>query len=162
MVRIGCSFPECNYVAEHDDSAIVASLLNIHCQTHAMAAFSLAARAQGKAETCMFTTTAKCQCSQTIEVDYTTESVRDVLLSGIADLDIRREALSNTRIQSLSINEVISFVESREMARNATPSASMSAMSSFRKKQNEPPPQKKNLPPDANKLIPCPDCKKNI
>ena len=43
MVRIGCSFPECDYVAEHDDSAIVASLLNIHCQTHAMAAFSLAA-----------------------------------------------------------------------------------------------------------------------
>ena len=123
---------------------------------------TFAARVQGKAETCVFTTTAKCQCSQTIEVDYTTESVRDVLLSGIADLDIRREALSNTRIQSLSINEVISFVESREMARNATPSASMSAMSSFRKKQNEPPPQKKSLPPDANKLIPCPDCKKNI
>ena len=276
MVRIGCSFPECDYVAEHDDSAIVASLLNIHCQTHAMAAFSLAAprpsappqpkldrprvdmgieeevwngfirrweafkigsginddtapmqlfqcasdalgdlvlkahpniqtesidivkktmrdlavipvaigvrraelmelrqspdeqfrtfaaRVQGKAETCVFTTTAKCQCSQTIEVDYTTESVRDVLLSGIADLDIRREALSNTRIQSLSINEVISFVESREMARNATPSASMSAMSSFRKKQNEPPPQKKSVPPDANKLIPCPDCKKTF
>ena len=271
MVKIKCSFPDCTYEAEHADSAIVASLLNIHCQTHAIAAFALrtpappqpkldrprvdigieeevwngfirrweafrvgsgiseetapmqlfqcasdalgdlvlkahpdiqsktieivkqtmrdlavipvaigvrraelmemrqspdeqfrtfAARVQGKAETCSFKTSIKCQCNTVIEVDYTTESVRDVLLAGIADNDIRREALSDIKSQTMSINNVISFVESREMARNATPSASMSAISSFRRKQAEPPPQKKDTPPDASKTAQCPTCKK--
>ena len=123
---------------------------------------TFAARVQGKAETCAFTTTVKCQCDKTVQVDYTTESVRDVLLAGIADLDIRREALSNIKSQTMSINEVISFVESREMARNATPSASMSAISSFRKRQAEPPPQKKDSPPDASRTVPCPTCKKGF
>ena len=204
MVKSKCSFPECDYEAEHADSAIVAALLNIHCQTHAMQAMALAAaprhtappqpkldrpkvdvgieeevwnsfirrweafrvgsgitedtapmqlfqcasetlgdlllkahpniqaesmevvkktmrelavipvaigvrraeliemrqspdeqfrtfaaRVQGKAETCAFATTAKCECSKVVEVNYTTESVRDVLLAGIADLDMR-------------------------------------------------------------------------
>ena len=122
---------------------------------------TFAARTKGKAETCAFTTTSTCSCNQTVKVDYTTETVRDVLLAGIADLDIRREALSTLNMQHKTINEVIAFVESREMARNATPSTSLSALSSFRKRQSAPAAkQTTNL--DTKKSIPCPDCGKKF
>ena len=92
---------------------------------------TFAANVQGKAETCAFLTTAECVCNRTIQAEYKDETVKDVLLSGIADTDIRREALSTTDIQKKSVNDVIAFVESREMARNATPSSNvLSALSS--------------------------------
>ena len=128
---------------------------------------TFAARAKGKAETCSFSTSVQCRCHRTIQVDYTTETIRDVLLAGISDLDIRREALSMQDIQKKSINDVIAFVESREMARNATPSSSMSALSTFKRRHVEPsnkkvPPEPtaKNTHPEANKQTSCPDCSK--
>ena len=65
---------------------------------------TFAARAKGKAETCAFSMSVRCTCNRTVEVDYTTETVRDVLLAGISDLDIRREALCMQDIQKKSIN----------------------------------------------------------
>ena len=125
---------------------------------------TFAAKVKGKAETCSFTTTAKCSCSNTVQADYTVESVRDVLLAGIADIDIRREALSTADMQKRSINDVIAFVESREMARNVTPTplpTSMSALSTFKKKQTYNVHSKRSsLDPD--KSIPCPDCGKRF
>ena len=53
---------------------------------------------------------------------------------GIADLDIRREALSTPDIQNKSVNDVIGFVEGREKARNATPTTPISALSAFKKR----------------------------
>ena len=114
---------------------------------------TFAARVKGKAETCNFSTTSKCQCGKAVKADYTTESVRDVLLAGIADLDIRREALSMNDIQSKSINDVIAFVEGREMARNATPST-LSALSSFKKRTKN--------PKETSHTATCPDCKKQF
>ena len=94
---------------------------------------SFAAKVQGKAETCAFHTSTKCTCGLEVTADYTTATVKDVLLAGIADLDIRREALSLKDIHKISINDVISFVEDREMARNANPvTNSLSALSSCR------------------------------
>ena len=84
---------------------------------------TFAARVQGKAGTCGLHTSVKCECGRTLQIDYTSETVKDVLLAGIADMDIRREALGTKDIQNKSINKVISFVEGREMARNATPNA---------------------------------------
>ena len=124
---------------------------------------TFAARVKGKAETCMSTTTATCKCNETVQADYTTETVRDVLLAGIADLDIWREALGTHDIQNKSVNDVIAFVEGREMARNATPTTSMSALSAFKKRQaqeNDTP--KKLSPPDTNKQVPCPNCGKKF
>ena len=48
---------------------------------------TFAARVHGKAETCAYTT--KCTCLR--EVDFTDSIIRDVLIAGIADLDIRRD-----------------------------------------------------------------------
>ena len=114
---------------------------------------TFAARVQGKAETCGFITTATCECKKTFPVDYTSDTVRDVLMAGINDNDIRREALSSQTLQSETINNVISFIESREMARNATPMASVSSVSSYKR-------GKQAYSEPIPKLVPCPDCGK--
>ena len=85
------------------------------------------AKVREKAETCEFT--AECECGK--EVDYTNHSIRDVLLNGIYDPDIRREVLGTKNILKTSVNDVIALVENKEMARNALPSSNLSAVSSF-------------------------------
>ena len=70
---------------------------------------TFAARVKGKAETCGFSTSFLCECGRTPSVDYTTETIRDVLIAGIGDIDIRREALGAQDMQTKSINEVISL-----------------------------------------------------
>lgn len=71
---------------------------------------TFAARVKGKAETCGFSTSASCQCGEIVQADYTLESVRDVLLAGIADIDIRREALCTEDIQTKSVKDRKSVV----------------------------------------------------
>ena len=117
---------------------------------------TFSARVRGKAETCGFTTYAKCQCGESVEADYTEEVIRDVILAGICDLDIRREALSMPGIQDKATNDVVSIIESREMARNATPlqMSSVSTMSSY--KQGKQP----RAPSTAQNTVPCPECRK--
>ena len=92
------------------------------------------ARVCGKAETCAFST--KCECGK--NVDYTDHVIRDVLLNGISDPDIRREVLGTKNVLQTPVNDVIALVENKEMARNALPSSTLSAVSSF-KRQQEPP-----------------------
>jgi hypothetical protein len=119
---------------------------------------AFAARVRGKAETCAFK--ARCTCGN--DVNYTDHSIRDVLLSGISDLDIRREVLGTTNVLQTPVNDVIALVESKEMARNALPLSSLSAVSSFRHQQKEPLTTPSPTPPssDRSKQVPCPDCKK--
>ena len=132
-----------------------------------------AAAVQGKAETCEFRTKntgtcTNCNTPYVGETYYTDERIRDVLLDGIADLDIRREALSTDNIQSKSINDVITFVESRETARNANTAQSLSAMSSRRRQpndsqrahHNDSASRQNHVPSQADqaRTAPCPDC----
>ena len=123
---------------------------------------AFAARVRGKAETCDFI--AACECGN--NVDYTSHVIRDVLLSGISDPDIRREVLGTSGILKKAANDVIALVENKEMARNALPSSTLSAVSSFRRRNETlaaptttttttaTPPQT-----DKGKRAPCPDCK---
>ena len=134
---------------------------------------TFAAKVQGKAETCEFTTTFSgtcggCQTEFHGKTYYTDERLRDVLLDGIADNDIRREALSVSDIHNKSINDIIAFVESREIARDANPGSGMSAVSHYRRSQRQslqnPPPR--NVPPRHQSPAPeekaktslCPGC----
>ena len=96
---------------------------------------SFAARARGKAETCAFTT--KCSCGGS--ADYTDHAIRDVILNGLYDCDIRREVLGVLDILQKPVNEVVALVENKEMARNALPSPSLSAVSSFQRQKNQAP-----------------------
>ena len=51
--------------------------------------------------------------------DYTDNAIKDVMLAGVSDIDIRRETLSTKDILLRRVNAIISFVESKQMVRNA-------------------------------------------
>ena len=119
---------------------------------------AFAARTRGKAETCEFR--ARCGCGQS--VDYTDHVIVDVLLSGISDPDIKRDVLGSDSVLSKPVNDVIALVECKEMARNALPNSSLSAVSSFRRQTRTTPvpPRPVASSPDRMQRAPCPECRK--
>ncbi|XP_077352448.1 uncharacterized protein LOC144001771 [Festucalex cinctus] len=74
---------------------------------------AFAARVRGKAETCAYATV--CECGR--DVDFTDHIIRDVLINGIYDSDIRRATLGISDVLRKPVNDVIALVESREMAK---------------------------------------------
>ena len=84
-----------------------------------------------KTDTCAFST----DCSCGLRVNYTVHMIRDTLLNGISDFDIRREILGTTDILTMAVNNVIALVESIEMARNAIPAPNVSVASPFRRQK---------------------------
>ncbi|KAJ8335347.1 hypothetical protein SKAU_G00386890 [Synaphobranchus kaupii] len=115
------------------------------------------ARVRGKAETCAYVTV--CVCG--VNVDYTDHIIRNVLVNGIHDSDIRRETLGTPDILEKPVNDVIALVENKEMARNAFPSSALSAVSSFQhlKKSTQTSPTPTPGPADVARRASCPDCK---
>ena len=105
-----------------------------------------------------------------LTIYYTDDAVRDVLLNGISDVDIRREALSADGMQRRPVNEVIAFIENKETARNANPFSGLSSMSAYRRtyrNQGSIPtekPMNQNRPSptlaDRERKAQCPDCGK--
>ena len=79
---------------------------------------SFAARLKGKASTCLYT--CKCPkdgCNQII--DFTDIILKDVMVTGLADEDIRKEVLGWENLDEKNVNETIGFIEGKEMARDA-------------------------------------------
>ena len=115
---------------------------------------AFAARVRGKAETCTFA--AQCECGKS--VNYTGNAIRDVLLNSLADSDIRREVLGTKDIITKPINDIVALVEGKEMPRNALPSSTLSAVSTFQNQRKTAPVK---APPQAerNKEAICLDCK---
>ena len=132
-----------------------AELMNLH-QDHDEPFRTFATRVRSKAETCNFTTVSECDCGKSNVTSYTEEAIKDVMLAGVGDDDIRREVLSTEDILSRSSFDIISFIESKEMGRHATEnSRTISAVSSFQR-------QKKgrfNME-DKSQRVPCQNCKK--
>ena len=131
---------------------------------------AFAARVRGKAETCAYTI--MCTCGVTNS--YTDDIIKDVLMAGIADSDIRNETLGSDQLVGKSVNDVVAIVERREMARNSYPVPSLSAISSFKKSKIPSPPSpapaaqpspKNHIEPttaDRNKTASCPTCRKTF
>ena len=120
---------------------------------------SFVAKVRGKAETCSYA--AKCTCGA--DVNYTDHVIRDVILNGLFDTDIKREVLGASGVLELPINDIIALVESKEMARNALPSHSLSAVSSFQKQKATPPNiATRPSPSDQAKEGQCPECHTNF
>ena len=90
---------------------------------------AFAARVRGKAGTCSFST----DCSCGLNVDYTDHMIRDTLLNGIVEEDIRRDLLGTADILTSPINAVIALVESKEIARSAVPSTDIACVSTFKR-----------------------------
>ena len=100
--------------------------------------------------------------------NYTHFVIRDTLLNGIADSEIRREILRTADILATAVN-VIALVEYKEMAWNAIPSTYVSAMSEFKRVKNSAPgkdhqtsvrKQFTSAASDQSTRLPCPGCKK--
>ena len=97
-------------------------------------------------------------------MNFTDHIMRDVLLAGIYDADIRREMYGIDKILEQSINYVISAVEKKEMARDAHSAASASSISSLklqRKRGQASGQQQKTNESERNKQGNCPHCKKD-
>jgi len=96
--------------------------------------------------------------------------MRDVLLAGIYDADIRREMYGVDNILEKSVNNVIAIVEKKEMARDAHSAVSTSAISSMKQQQRrreqnaagqkQQQSLQKPSEDDKGKQAPCPRCKK--
>ena len=96
------------------------------------------ARLKGKAATCSYT----CPCTGTNcdqSVDFTDIIVRDVLITGLVDEDIRKEVLGWEELDNKDINEVVRFIEAKEMARDALTKAPVSnaSISTYKKLGNK-------------------------
>ena len=78
-------------------------------------------------------------------MDYTLEVIKDILLPRIYDHNVRREVLGSSSIKDKSVNELIRFVEVKEVGCDAavggrqvatTAAASLSYKKSFRQDSN--------------------------
>jgi len=134
MVIVTCSVPDCEFQSEDVSEALAIALLTNHGLAHQNSAPQPkhTALRGPKPKTCAFAT--KCPCG--LSANYTDHAIRDVIVNGLYDNDIRREVLGVVDILQKPVNEVIALVENKEMARNAMPSSSLSAVSSFRRQTN--------------------------
>ncbi|MEL6804106.1 MAG: hypothetical protein AAFO91_10025, partial [Bacteroidota bacterium] len=123
---------------------------------------TFAAKVQGKAQTCGFVTKFKCTCEKESSVNYTQEIIKDVLLSGIADVEIQTTVFDVEGIEEKSVNEIVALIERKEKARKAYHHTAVSALSSFKRSQN--PASKtashRKQPPKPSPRTPCPKCKR--
>lgn len=111
-------------------------------------------RVRGRAEICSYVVKNTCDCGKLNNVDFTDVVIRDVLIAGIYDIDIRRKILSIPDITSKPVNDIVSMVAVEEMARDALPSNAMTSTLSSTKKDNMRPPANA----DRNRKSLCPHC----
>ena len=120
------------------------------------------ARVKGKADTCAYIVTCTHEnCRR--KVDYTNEVIKDMLVTGLSDPEIRRDVLGWTELDGKTALEIVTFVESKEMARNAllhSNSGQMSALSRYRKEKTTPE-NKDGLVDKKTATGKCPICSKD-
>ena len=111
---------------------------------------AFAARVRGKADTCAFTV--DCTCG--LKVNYTDHMIRDTLLNGIADDEIRREILGGADVLTRAVNEIVALVESKEvMARNAVPPTEVTSVSAVQRLHDADHRARRNATPHRNSTI---------
>ena len=121
-------------------------------------------RVRSKADTCAFTI--DCTCG--LKINYTDHMVRDTLLNGIADDEIRREILGSADMLTRAVNEIAALVESKEMARNAVPQTEVTSIpavqrlhhADHRARRNATPCRESHNLPDRSKQSRCPLCQR--
>ena len=72
-------------------------------------------------------------CLSDLKVDCTDRIIRDTLLNGIVDEDIRRDLLGTADILISPINTMIASVKSKETARNAVPLTDFATLLTFKR-----------------------------
>ena len=123
---------------------------------------AFAAKVRSKANTCAFTI--DCTCG--LKINYTDHMIRDTLLNGIADDEIRREILGSADMLTRAVNKIVALVKSKEMARNAVPPTEATSVSAVqrpndadhRARRNATPCRESHNLPDRSKR--CPLCQR--
>ena len=78
-----------------------------------------AARLKGQASTCKYTSTSQCSsCQRNVTHNYTDSMVRDALIKGITDSDIRQDILGETN-QNMSLEQVIQYISAKVQAKQS-------------------------------------------
>ena len=92
-----------------------------------------------------------CNVANCVGVNYTSKVVKDILLSGIHNPDVRREVLGTSGVEEKSVHEIIRIVEGKEAARdaasNARPATAAAATSSYKKASEAEDPKDPNRHP---------------
>ena len=101
------------------------------------------ANVRATASTCEYTVPCPHPCCAGKKpVDYTSMVVKDILVAGIADNDIRKDLLGDPKLDEKDDKGIVTFVEEKEMAKNAckaTGRNEVSALSSYRKLSKDEP-----------------------
>ena len=119
-------------------------------QDHGENARAFYAKVKGKASTCKYSIECtKAECNQVI--DFTDVMVKDVVISGLVDEDVKKDVLGWTDLDDKSLEDTVSFVEAKEMARDALSKGPTNAGISSYKKEGK-----------AAGKIPCKLCKVEI
>ena len=115
-------------------------------QSHGESFREFYANVKAAASTCNFKV--KCPntcCNDLPPVDYTSNVTKDIVVLGIADAEIQKDVLAWEELDAKNDKEVVAFVESKELARNAWKSSQSSAaaassnaaaISSYRRDKN--------------------------
>ena len=102
-----------------------------------------------------------CTVANCTGADYTESILRNILLSGIYDADIRRSILGTAGIVRKPVQEIINLVETKEAARDATgtarPAAAAASTLSYKRdrasaKSSPPPRQQSAAAPSPRKV----------
>ena len=104
-------------------------------QDHGENARALCAKLKGKATTCSYI--ADCTgtgCAQVI--NFTDIMVKDVLIIGLVDEEVKKEVLGWSELDNKSLEETVTFIEAKEMARDAMNKEQITAGISTYKKKN--------------------------
>ncbi|MBY0580464.1 MAG: hypothetical protein K2P53_02095, partial [Rickettsiales bacterium] len=117
---------------------------------------SFYAKMKGKAATCNYTV--QCHCHPQTTVDFTDAIIRDIVVAGISDIDIRKDVLGWVSLDTALITDIIAFIEGKEMARNALGCSSTTASVSTFRKQNK---SNTHGSKETNVTAKCPDCSKS-
>ena len=131
----------------------VNELLNTK-QGHGEGARAFCARLRGKAVTCEFEVTcSKSDCEQ--KTSYADYMVRHQLLNGLSSIEIQRDVLGTTDIDTKSLVDTLGIIEARERAFRATTAhgdntSSVSSVSTYKRD--------KKTPTNAGEMHPCTNC----
>ena len=106
-------------------------------QDHGENARSFYAKVKGKAATCSyFTECSSGSCTQVI--DFTDIMVKDVVVAGLVDEEVKKDVLGWSDLDNKTIEETISFIEAKEMARDALNKGQIAAgISTYKKGKSD-------------------------
>ena len=120
-------------------------------QDHTETTRSFFARINGKATTCAYAVDCTSDTCQQ-KIYFADIIVKDVLISGLADDDIKREVLGWAELDQKKVQDTVTFVEAKEMARDALSKQSVGAVSTYKREVNI---------PGSKEMMKCKRCKIN-